>query len=703
MVEQNLLKSTEMNLFDNRTCEFNHDPKQRIEQLTESLNRHNYNYYVLDKPSISDFEFDTLLQELILLEKACPDYALPNSPTKRVGGEITKNFQTVVHRYPMLSLANTYSFDELNEFDERIKKLLTRDFSYICELKYDGVAIGLRYENGLLTQAVTRGDGVKGDDVTTNVKTIQTVPLKLSGSDFPVDFEIRGEIMMSHKSFESLNKSREDEGEEPFANPRNAASGSLKLQDSRETAKRKLDCFLYFLLGDEWKEKTHEQRLNKAQAMGFNTGHFFQKCVNLEEVFSFIKTWDTKRKELPFDIDGIVIKVNEIELWETLGYTAKSPRWAIAYKFKAERVATKLESVSYQVGRTGSITPVANLTPVKLAGTTVKRASLHNADIIEKLDLHEYDTVWVEKGGEIIPKIIGVDKTKRDIFANKVHFITNCPECQTPLIRNEGEANHYCPNEDFCPPQIKGKLEHFISRKAMNLDSLGEGKIEMLYDSGLVKNCADLFDLTHDKLLGLEKTIVGEDGKSKTISLREKSVENIFNALEQAKTVPFERVLYALGIRFVGETVAKKLAKHFKTVQNLSKATKEDLLEVDEIGEKIADSVVLYFSKTEHLEHLERLINKGLQLELREDLSLPKSTILEGKTFVVSGVFSKPRDEVKAIIEQHGGKHTSAVSSQTSYLLAGDKTGPEKLKKAEKLKISIISEDEFRTMIKSNA
>ncbi len=679
------------------------DPKQRIEQLTECLNQHNYNYYVLDNPTISDFEFDGLLQELTLLEKAYPDYVLPNSPTLRVGGEITKNFQTVVHRYPMLSLGNTYSFEDLKEFDERIKKLVTRDFSYICELKYDGVAIGLRYENGLLTQAVTRGDGIKGDDVTTNVKTIQTIPLKLKGNDFPADFEIRGEIMMSHKSFESLNKSREDEGEEPFANPRNAASGSLKLQDSRETAKRKLDCFLYFLLGDEWKEKTHEERLNKAQVMGFNTGHFAQKCATLAEVFDFIQTWDNKRKKLPFDIDGIVIKVNEIELWETLGYTAKSPRWAIAYKFKAERAETKLESVSYQVGRTGSITPVANLTPVKLAGTTVKRASLHNADIIEKLDLHEFDTVWVEKGGEIIPKIVGVDVNKRDIFATKIQFISNCPECQTPLVRTDGEANHYCPNEDHCPPQIKGKLEHFISRKALNLDSLGEGKIEMLYDSGLVRNTADLFDLSYEKLLGLEKTIVGEDGKNKISSLREKSVENILKALEQAKTVPFERILFALGIRFVGETIAKKLAKHFKNIHTLSKATKDELLNVDEIGEKIADSLLSYFSKQEHLELIERLANKGLQFELHEDLSMPKSTVLDGKIFVVSGVFSKPREEIKAIIEQHGGKHTSSISSQTSYLLAGDKMGPEKLKKAEKLGIPIISEDDFQTMIKSNA
>ena len=680
-----------MNLFD--------DPKQRIQQLSNELNQHNYNYYVLDKPTISDFEFDALLQELILLEKAYPDYVLPNSPTKRVGGEVTKIFQSVEHRYPMLSLGNTYSFEDLRDFDERIKKLVTRDFSYICELKYDGVAIGLRYENGLLMQAVTRGDGIKGDDVTNNVKTIQTIPLKLTGDDFPANFEIRGEIMMSHKSFESLNKSREAEGEEPFANPRNAASGSLKLQDSREVSKRKLDCFLYFLLGDQWKERTHEERLNKAQSMGFNIGHFFKKCANLDEVFDFIKTWDVERKKLPFDIDGIVIKVNEIELWETLGYTAKSPRWAISYKFKAERVETKLESVSYQVGRTGSITPVANLTPVKLAGTTVKRASLHNADIIEKLDLHEFDTVFVEKGGEIIPKIVGIDKNKRDSSANKIHFITNCPQCGALLTRNEGEANHYCPNEDHCPPQIKGKLEHFISRKAMNLDSLGEGKIQMLYDSGLVKSVADLFDLTSDTLFGLEKTIVNDDGKSKIISFREKSVENILKALKQAKTVPFERVLYAIGIRFVGETVAKKLARHFKTIQNLSKAAKEDLLDVDEIGEKIADSVLLYFSKAEHLELIERLANKGLQFELHEDLSTLKSTNLEGKTIVVSGVFSKPRDEIKTIIEQHGGKHTSSVSSQTSYLLAGDKIGPEKLKKAEKLKIPVISETDFLKML----
>ncbi|MDR2907617.1 MAG: NAD-dependent DNA ligase LigA [Bacteroidales bacterium] len=682
-----------MNLFD--------DPKQRIEQLTESLNTHNYNYYVLDKPTISDFEFDALLQELIQLEKAYPQYVLPNSPTLHVGGEITKNFQTVVHRYPMLSLGNTYSFEDLKEFDERIKKLVTRDFSYICELKYDGVAIGLRYENGRLTQAVTRGDGIKGDDVTTNVKTIQSIPLKLKGDDYPPDFEIRGEIVMPHKSFEALNKLREDVGEEPFANPRNAASGSLKLQDSKETAKRKLDCFLYFLLGDEWAEHTHEERLNKAQAMDFHTGGFAQKCATLDEVFKFVNHWDEKRKNLPFDIDGIVIKVNEIELWETLGYTAKSPRWAIAYKFKAERVETKLLSVSYQVGRTGSVTPVANLKPVKLAGTTVKRASLHNADIIEKLDLHEFDTVFVEKGGEIIPKIVGVDVAQRDIFASKVQFIANCPECQTPLIRAEGEANHYCPNEDHCPPQIKGKLEHFISRKAMNMDSLGEGKIEMLYDSGLVKNSADLFDLTYDKLFGLEKIIVGEEGKSKTVSLREKSAENILNALKQAATIPFERVLFALGIRFVGETVAKKLAKHFKTIHTLIQANKEELLEVDEIGERIADSVLQYFSKQDHLELIERLVGKGLQFEVDEDLLTPKSTVLEGQTFVVSGVFSKPRDEMKALIEQHGGKNTSSVSAQTSYLLAGDKMGQEKLKKAETVGVSILSEETFFAMIKS--
>lgn len=678
------------------------NPKQRIEELSKGLNQHNYAYYVLDTPTISDFEFDRLLQELILLEKAYPDYVLPDSPTQRVGGEITKNFQSVVHRYPMLSLGNTYSFEDLKDFDERIKKLVTRDFSYICELKYDGVAIGLRYENGCLTQAVTRGDGIKGDDVTTNIKTIRTIPLKVNGNDFPADFEIRGEIIMPHKSFETLNKSKEKDGEEPFANPRNAASGSLKLQNSREVSKRKLDCFLYFLLGNEWHETTHEKRLNKAKNMGFHTGDFAQKCATLDDVFKFIQIWDVKRKNLPFDIDGIVIKVNEIDLWETLGYTAKSPRWAIAYKFKAERVATKLKSVSYQVGRTGSITPVANLTPVKLAGTTVKRASLHNADIIEKLDLHESDTVFVEKGGEIIPKIVGVDMNLRNMFADKIQFISTCPECQTPLVRVDGEANHYCPNEDLCPPQIKGKLEHFISRKAMNLDSLGEGKIEMLYDNGLVKNSADLFDLTYEKLLGLEKTMAGEDGKNKMISLREKSVENILKAMQQAKTVPFERVLYALGIRFVGETVAKKLAKHFKNIHNLCHADKEILLEIDEIGERIADSVLLYFSKAEHLELVERLIRKGLQFELQDDLWQPKSSVLEGKLFVVSGVFSKPRDEIKTLIEQHGGKYTASISSQTSYLLAGDKMGPEKLKKAEKLNIPIISEQEFLAMITSN-
>ncbi len=674
------------------------NPELRIQQLTRELNDHNYRYYILDQPSISDYDFDMLLSELIALEKQYPQYMLPDSPTQRVGGDITKNFTQVEHRYPMLSLGNTYSQEEIVDFDQRIRKLTTEPFSYVCELKYDGVAIGITYKNGLLTQAVTRGDGVKGDDVTSNVKTIKSIPLRLQG-DFPDDFEIRGEIILPHKEFENLNRLREEDEDEPFANPRNAASGSLKMQDPKEVAKRNLDCFLYFLMGENLPSDYHYERLQKAKSWGLKTGNFFAKCENLEQVFDFINYWDTARRELPFDIDGIVIKVDQIHLWDSLGFTAKSPRWAIAYKFKAEQAATELLSVSFQVGRTGAITPVANLKPVLLAGTVVKRASLHNADIIEKMDIRLHDTVLVEKGGEIIPKIVGVDLEKRPENAAVFEYISTCPECGTPLVRKDGEANHYCPNEDRCPPQTKGKLEHFISRKAMNIDSLGEGKIEMLFDKKLVRNASDLYLLTYEQLLGLEREIVSEDGKVKKISFREKTVENILKGLENSKKIGFEKVLYALGIRFVGETVAKKLAFHYRSIEELLKASLEDLVNVDEIGIKIAESVIAYFQRPEHLEIIENLRKSGLQFEITEDSQSLLSNKLEGKTFVVSGTFSRSRDEIKKLVELHGGKNVSGLSKTTSFLLAGEKMGPEKKKKAEQLNIPLLDEATFFAMI----
>ena len=676
------------------------EAKQKIEQLTRELQEHNYRYYVLNRPVISDYEFDQKMKELEALEKQFPEFALPDSPTQRVGGEPVKEFATVTHKYPMMSLSNSYSIGEIKEYDARVQKLTGRAVEYVCELKYDGLSISLTYENGLLVRAVTRGDGVRGDGVTHNVKTIRSIPLRLRG-DYPPELEIRGEVFMPHDAFKRLNREREEIGEAPFANPRNAAAGSLKMQDPAEVARRGLDCFLYYIPHELPGIKTHYESLKYAAKLGFKVSKNIALCKNMDEITEFINDWDKGRESLPYDIDGIVIKVNDLQLQKELGYTAKSPRWAIAYKFKAERVETELLSIDYQVGRTGAITPVANLKPVFLAGTTVKRASLHNSDIIKTLDVRIGDTVYVEKGGEIIPKIVGVNLEKRPPDAQPVIFITDCPECGTPLVRKEGEAAHYCPNEDGCPPQIKGKLEHFISRKAMNIDSLGEGKIEILYDSGLVKNVADLYDLTYDKLFGLEKIIPAEDGKKeKKISFREKTTENILKGIEASKKVPFPRVLYALGIRYVGETVAKKLALHFKSIDNLRNASFDELVNVEEIGEKIAGAVIDYFKKEEHLQIIERLRNHGVQMEIKEEDVEPVTDILGGRTFVVSGVFERhSRDEIKKLIERYGGKNNSSISSKTDYVLAGANMGPAKKEKAEKLGIPIISEEEFEKMI----
>jgi len=674
------------------------EAKKRIEQLTRELQQHNYNYYVLNNPVISDYEFDLLLKELEKLEKEYPQFKLPDSPTQRVGTDITKEFKTVKHKHPMLSLANTYSESEVTDFINRVQKAVGENVEFVCELKYDGVAISLHYNNGILVQAVTRGDGVQGDDVTNNIKTIKTIPLRLHG-DYNDELEVRGEIFMPHKGFEELNKEREEIGEQPFANPRNATAGSIKMQDPKEVAKRPLDNFMYYVPHDLPGVTTHYDALQFIKRLGLKVSNNIALCKSKDEIFEFINDWDEGRKHLPYDIDGIVIKVNSIELQRQLGNTAKNPRWAIAYKFKAERVETILLSIEYQVGRTGAVTPVANLKPVHLAGTVVKRASLHNADIIAQLDVRIGDYVYVEKGGEIIPKIIGVNFEKRSPDAKPVKFIEYCPECGTKLVRKEGEAAYYCPNEDACPPQIKGKLEHYISRKAMNIDSLGEGKIELLYDKGLVRNPADLYDLTFDKLYGLEKIIPSEDGKkSKKISFKEKTVENILKGIEKSKEVPFPRVLYALGIRYVGETVAKKLAFHFKSIDALKQASIEELVNVEDIGERIAESVVNWFKKEQHIEMVERLKKHGIQFEIVEEFTV--SDVLEGKTFVVSGVFEKySRDEIKELIEKYGGKNVSSISSKTDFVLAGDKMGPAKKEKAEKLGVPIISEEDFEKMI----
>lgn len=662
--------------------------KERIDFLTKELEKHNYLYYVESNPVISDYEFDMLLNELQELEKQHPEWASPLSPTKRVGGDITKKFETVVHRFPMLSLSNTYSEEEIMDWEQRLKKLATGAIEYVCELKYDGVAIGIRYVNGLFERAVTRGDGTQGEDVSANVKTIRAIPLKLKGN-YADDFEIRGEIFFPRKNFDALNAQREELGEPTFANPRNTASGTLKMQDSRVVAERGLDCYLYGVYGDDLPFESHWDSVQGVKEWGFKTPpvdkRFIHKTDSIEGIMDFIHYWDKERYNLPFDIDGVVVKVNNYLQQEDLGYTAKSPRWAIAYKFKAEQVATVLEEVTYQVGRTGAITPVANLKPVQLGGTVVKRASLHNADQIEKLDLHIGDEVYVEKGGEIIPKIVGVNIEKRSPAAERVIFIENCPECGAPLHRREGEAQHFCTNDLECPPQVKGRMEHFISRKAMNIDGLGAETIDLFYKQGLARTVDNLYDLTFDQVVNLER-------------MADKSANNLLKGIEESKKVPFERVLFALGIRFVGETVAKKLAQAFRNIDALAAATYEQLIAVDEIGEKIAISVQNYFADERTHHTISRLKAAGLQFE-KEEVELA-SDKLAGKTFVVSGVFSKfSRDDIKALIEKNGGKNVGSISAKTSYVLAGENMGPAKLEKAGSLGIPIISEDDFLEMI----
>lgn len=661
--------------------------KEKIEQLRKELEQHNYNYYVLSAPTISDMEFDAKLKELQSLEEAHPEFYDPASPTQRVGSDISDGFTQVAHVYPMLSLGNTYSEGEVTEFYERVRKALNEDFELVCELKYDGTSISLIYENGLLLRAVTRGDGEKGDDVTANVKTIRSIPLRLRGQ-FPALFEIRGEILMPWAVFDDLNREREAQEEQLFANPRNAASGTLKLQNPAIVASRKLDAYLYYMLGEQLPSGTHSGNLNAAREWGFKISDATKVCKTLNEVFDFIRYWDTERKNLPVATDGIVIKVNSLNQQKNLGYTAKSPRWAIAYKFQAEKALTRLNSVSYQVGRTGAVTPVANLDPVQLSGTTVKRASLHNADIIESLDLHIGDMVFVEKGGEIIPKITAVDLSARVLIGDKVKFIKNCPECGAPLVRIEGEAAHYCPNDEACPPQIKGKMEHFVSRKAMNIDGLGSETIALLYENNLLKNIADIYELKVPDLARLER-------------LGNKSAQNIKTSVEKSKEVPFERVIFALGIRFVGETVAKKLAFAFKNIEALEKATFDELVAVDEIGERIANSVQAYFADERHVEMLSRLKAYGLQMSVSEDKMKPAGNSLSGKSVVISGTFLyHSRDEYKTMIEQHGGKNVGSVSAKTSFILAGANMGPEKLKKAESLGVRLLNEEEFLAMIK---
>ncbi|WP_264558232.1 NAD-dependent DNA ligase LigA [Flavobacterium sp. N2270] len=660
---------------------------ESILALRKELELHNYNYYVLDKPTISDFEFDTKLKELQELEEQNPQFFDENSPTQRVGGAITKNFETTKHKFRMYSLDNSYSKEDLLDWEKRCQKVLGDvHLEYVCELKYDGASISITYENGVLKKAVTRGDGFQGDDVTNNIRTIKSVPLKLKG-DYPDFFEIRGEIVLPFEGFEKMNQELIEIGEAPYSNPRNTASGSLKLQDSAEVAKRPLECLLYTIITDDKVVDTQFEGLELARNLGFKVPEQSKHVKNIDEVFEFINYWDTHRHNLPYETDGVVVKVNEVFQQEELGYTAKSPRWAMAYKFKAEQVSTVLNSISYQVGRTGSITPVANLEPVQLAGTIVKRASLHNADQIEKLDIRINDTVFVEKGGEIIPKIISVDLSKRKPDSEKINYITHCPECQTELVRTEGEANHYCPNFYGCPPQIIGRIQHFISRKAMDIDGLGGETVALLFNAGLINDYADLYDLTKEQILPLER-------------MAEKSADNLIKGVADSKKIPFESVLYALGIRYVGETVAKKLAKHYKNIDAIAHATLLDLMLVDEIGEKIAQSVVAFFENKTNVQIINRLKIKGIQLEMNEKNSTFISNVLENKIFVVSGVFELySRDELKKAIEDHGGKVGSSISSKTNYVIAGDNMGPAKLEKANKLGITIINEKEFNKLI----
>ena len=662
------------------------NPEQQIAQLCDELRTHNYNYYVLDNPTISDYEFDIKLKELQALETAHPQFYDANSPTQRVGGEVTKNFETIKHTYRMYSLDNSYSKEDLEDWEKRIKKLVDGEVAYTCELKYDGASISLTYEDGKLVKAVTRGDGFQGDNVTANVRTIKSVPLQLNG-DYPPKFEIRGEIVLPFAGFHKMNEERIEAGEDPYRNPRNTASGSLKLQDSAEVAKRPLECLLYSIKGEWLGLTTQHENLERAHEWGFKVPNIAKVVHSIDEVLEFVNHWDMHRHDLPYETDGVVIKVNNLQQQEELGYTAKAPRWAMAYKFKAEQVSTLLKQITYQVGRTGAITPVANLDPVLLAGTTVKRASLHNADQIEKLDVREGDTVYVEKGGEIIPKIMGVDLTKRSLNSEPTIYITHCPECDTELIRSEGEAQHYCPNADGCPTQIIGRIQHYISRKAMDIEGLGGETVALLVENGLIVNYADLYELTVEQLIPLER-------------MAQKSAENLVNGVEVSKQIPFERVLFALGIRYVGETVAKKLAKHFKSIDALMVASEEALILVDEIGGRIAQSVVSFFTSEENKITVERLKQVGVQLQMSEAQMANQTDRLQGKIFVVSGVFLKvSRTELKKLIEDNGGKVSSSISGKTGFVVAGDNMGPSKRTKAEDLGVSIISEDDFLEMI----
>lgn len=659
----------------------------RIAYLCEELDRHNYKYYSLNQPEIDDYTFDQLMNELIVLETSFPDLLHEASPTQRVGNDINQDFKQVAHKYQMLSLSNTYTEEEVADFDQRIRKLTDENFEYVCELKFDGTSISLTYENGYLVRAVTRGDGEKGDDVTANVKTIKSIPLRLHG-DYPKEFEIRGEIVLPFSVFENLNREREEIGEQPFANPRNAASGTLKLQNSSIVASRKLDAYLYHVLGNNLPEDGHFALLEHAATWGFKTSEHTRKCKSVEEIFDFLKEWNIRRKDLPVATDGVVIKIDSINLQQELGFTAKSPRWAIAYKFKAEQERTTLHSVSYQVGRTGAVTPVANLEPVLLSGTVVRRATLHNSDVIANLDLHLGDTVFIEKGGEIIPKIIRVDLSERHPMSEKVDFITHCPECNTELVKQEGESAFYCPNETGCPPQLKGKLEHFIGRKSMNIDGLGSETIDLLFQNGLVHNVADLYDLSANDLINLER-------------LGEKSANRILESLETSRSVPFERVLFALGIRFVGETVAKKLARGLKSIDRISSASFDELIAIDEIGAKIAESILNWFQETTNQNLIERLKAQQLNFEIIEQFKEGQTDKLAGLSIIVSGTFEKfSREELKNFIELHGGKNVTSISAKTDYLIAGENIGPSKLEKAEKLKIPIISEDQLIQLTK---
>lgn len=666
------------------------EAKTRIESLTSELKQHNYNYYVLAMPTIPDFDFDKKLEELSVLEKQFPEFADPDSPTQTVGGDITKDFVTVRHRWPMLSLGNTYNEQELLDFDQRVRKAIGDNFEYVCELKFDGLSISLTYENGALLRAVTRGDGIQGDDVTTNVRTINTIPKRLHGGNYPPEFEIRGEVFMHLKAFERLNNERLENGELTYANPRNFASGTLKMQDSAEVARRPLDCFLYFLYTEKQLFKTHWESLHAVKTWGFHTNEHSKLCGTIDEVFNFIAHWEKKRFDLSYDIDGIVIKVNSYAQQQELGFTAKSPRWAIAYKYKAEQVQTELLAVTYQVGRTGAVTPVANLKPVQLAGTTVKRATLHNADEVEKrLQLHEHDWVFVEKGGEIIPKIISVNLDKRDPAAKPIHYITHCPACGTLLIRKEGEAASYCPNDEGCPPQIVGKMQHFIGRRAMNIDGLGDETIETLYQKNFISHISDIYGLAAQS-----------EALKKMERFGEKSINNMLEGIEMSKQMPFEKVLFGLGIRYVGETVAKKLAAHFKNIDRLANASYEELIAANEIGDRIALSILEYFADPGHKDEIQKLKGYGLQFEVIEKELKLDSEKLSGQTFIISGVFEKfSRDELKDLIEQNGGKIVSSISAKLNYLVAGENMGPAKLEKAQKLNIPIISDAELLGML----